>query len=111
LFINILQKHRTPQFVSPEVGRLFADIQGSSGTESFTAMAANTFTIVMHDLLPALIPKMSFIGTLADTNLAINAQVLVSINAKLMIVLIDGLKQQDGYPLSLVAKKVIFGPK
>ena len=48
---------------------------------------------------------------MANTDLAIDAKILVSLNAKLMVVFIQGLKKQDGYPLSFVAKKVIFHTK
>lgn len=51
---------------------------------------------------------MGFVGTLSDANLAVDAQVFVSVNAKLMVVFIDGLEQQDGYLFQFVAKKVIF---
>jgi hypothetical protein len=45
---------------------------------------------------------------LANTDLAVNAKIFVSLDAKLMVVFIQGLKKQDGYPLSFIAKKVIF---
>jgi len=61
----------------------------------------------VHDLLSGLIPIMSFIRTLADAYLAIDAQVFVSFNAKLMVVFVDGLKKQDWYLFTFVAKKVI----
>jgi len=74
-------------------------------------VASDALGIIVHDLLPGFIPEMSLIGALTNADLAVDAQVLVSLNAKLMVVFIDWLKQQDGYPLSFVAKKVIFYAK
>jgi len=71
-------------------------------------MAADAFGVVMHDFLPIFVPVMGFVGTLSDANLAVDAQVFVSVNAKLVVVFIDGLEQQDGYLFQFVAKKVIF---
>jgi len=61
-------------------------------------MAANTFCIVVLNLFTGFIPIVGIIRTLSDANLAIDAKLLVSVNAKLMVVFIDGLKQQDGFP-------------
>jgi hypothetical protein len=59
----------------------------------------------MHDLLPGFIIVMGLVGTLSDADLAVDAQVLVTVNAKLVVVFIDGLKQQGGYPLSFGCQK------
>ncbi|SOB57263.1 protein of unknown function [Pseudodesulfovibrio profundus] len=74
-------------------------------------MAANTFCIVMLYFFAGLIPIVGIIRTLSDTNLAVDAELLVSVNAKLMVVFIDGLKQQDGFPSLRFAKKVILATK
>jgi hypothetical protein len=71
-------------------------------------MAPNALGIIVHDLLSGFIPEMSIIGALTNADLAVDAQVLVSLNAKLMIVFIYWLEQQNRHPLSFVAKKVIF---
>jgi hypothetical protein len=62
----------------------------------------------MHDLLTGIIPVVGLVGTLSDTDFTVDAKFRVSVNAKLMIVFIDRLKQQVGYPLSVCCQKSRF---
>jgi len=58
-------------------------------------MTAYTEGVVMRHFLSAFIPKVSIIRTLPYTNLAIDTELFVSINAKFMVILIGWLKQQS----------------
>jgi len=62
----------------------------------------------VHDFLPGIIPKMSLIRTLSDTDLAIDTQFRIAIDNEIMIILVDRLEKQIQSPHVKVAKKVIF---
>jgi hypothetical protein len=58
-------------------------------------VTADALGVVVHDLLPGFIPIVSLVRTLADADLAIDAQLRVPFDTKLMVILVDGLKKQD----------------
>ena len=61
-------------------------------------MTTYTFGVIMHDLLPVFIPKMSLIRTLPFTDPAINTEVLIALNYKIIVVLINWLVYQGNSP-------------
>jgi hypothetical protein len=74
-------------------------MQCRCGTKGFAAVTADTFGAVVHDLVSGLVPVMGLVGTLTHADLAIDAQVLVPVDVKLVVILVDGLEQQGSYPL------------
>ena len=70
-------------------------------------MTTNTLGIVMHDLLPVFIPKMSLIRTLPFTHPAVNTEFLIALNYKIIVVLINWLVNEGTSPRDYFRNSVI----
>jgi hypothetical protein len=60
-------------------------------------VAADALGIVVHDLLPVFVPVVRLVGALSNTDLAVDAPVLVAFDLKFVVVFVDRLKQHCGH--------------